>query len=100
MRVGDMAVSVDVVRSVSKLACINVLEEEIEAVTKDLNAILHWVEQLNEVDVTNSEPMKITSHTLPERADEIQQAPGVESILANAPDSVDSWFAVPKIVCS
>jgi aspartyl-tRNA(Asn)/glutamyl-tRNA(Gln) amidotransferase subunit C len=94
-----MAIAADDVRGISKLANISISDAEIESVGNDLNLILHWIEQLNEVDTTGVDLLDSAGQSVPERPDVVQQAPGADNILANAPDSVDSWFAVPKIIC-
>jgi aspartyl-tRNA(Asn)/glutamyl-tRNA(Gln) amidotransferase subunit C len=93
-----MTIEAKDVRWISKLANISVPEEEIETIGKDLNFILHWIDQLNEVDTSDIDLLDPAGRSAPEREDSVQPAPGVDSILANAPDSVDSWFAVPKII--
>ena len=52
-----MSVDQATVRRVAKLARIKVKEENVERLAGELNSILHWIEQLNEVDVKGVEPM-------------------------------------------
>jgi aspartyl-tRNA(Asn)/glutamyl-tRNA(Gln) amidotransferase subunit C len=51
-----MSVDQATVRRVAKLARIKVKEENVERLAGELNSILHWIEQLNEVDVEGVEP--------------------------------------------
>jgi aspartyl-tRNA(Asn)/glutamyl-tRNA(Gln) amidotransferase subunit C len=65
----------------------------------ELNAILGWVEQLAEVDVTGVEPMtSVTPMALKRRADEVTDGNRQRDILANAPDAREGFFTVPKVV--
>lgn len=94
-----MSVDTDTVRRVARLARIAVAEEELEPLAGELNTILHWVEQLGEVDVEGVEPMtSVTPMALKQRADEITDGNRRDDILANAPDAREGFFAVPKVV--
>ena len=64
-----------------------------------LNSILDWVEQLNEVNTDNVEPLSnISSSILPKREDISKDTNSSEEILENAPDKLEGFFAVPKVV--
>lgn len=94
-----MTVSNDDVRKVAKLARIALPEDQVEPMTKELNGILNWIEQLGEVDVDGVEPMTSVVHTsLPMRDDEITDGNIRDKVLANAPRSEDGFFVVPKVV--
>ena len=67
--------------------------------SKDLNSILDWVEQLNEVNTDKVEPLSnISSSILPKREDLSNDVNSSEEILENAPDKLEGFFAVPKVV--
>ena len=75
------------------------LYKESEDYIKDLNSILDWVEQLNEVNTENVEPLSnISSSILPKREDVSNDTNSSEEILENAPDKLEGFFAVPKVV--
>jgi len=94
-----MSVDADTVRKVAKLARIAVQDHEVEPFAKELSGILDWVEQLQEVDVTGVEPMtSAVPMRLKRREDEITDGDRRDDILANAPDSREGFFAVPKVV--
>lgn len=94
-----MSVDTETVRRVARLARIAVEEDELEPLAGELNTILHWVEQLNEVDVEGVEPMtSVTPMALKRRADEVTDGDRRDDILANAPDTREGFFAVPKVV--
>jgi aspartyl-tRNA(Asn)/glutamyl-tRNA(Gln) amidotransferase subunit C len=95
----SMSVDIDTVRKVARLARIHEPEERLEALTGELNGILGWIEQLNEVDVDGVEPMtSAVAMTLPLRADEVVDGGIPALVTANAPRSEDGFFVVPKVV--
>ena len=87
------------VRYVSALAKLELAPEELESFTSQLNRILDYMDQLNELDTSSVEP---TSHVLPLknvlREDEVGHSLPVEEILANAPEQDRGHFVVPKII--
>jgi aspartyl-tRNA(Asn)/glutamyl-tRNA(Gln) amidotransferase subunit C len=94
-------VSVDknTVRKVARLARIAVPEERLEPSAKELNSILAWIEQLNEVDVEGVEAMTTpVKMTLPMRDDVVADGDIRDQVLANAPKAEDGFFVVPKVV--
>ncbi len=94
-----MSVSTDDVRKVARLSRIAVPEERLEALAGELNAILDWIEQLGEVDVSGEAPMtSVVDARLPMREDIVTDGNKVDEILANAPRSEDGFFVVPKSV--
>lgn len=94
-----MSIDKDTAARVAKLARIKVEEDALPALAQEFNTILGFIEQLNEVDVDGVEPMtSVTPQRLKRRADEVTQGNMPEKILANAPDSREGFFAVPKVV--
>jgi aspartyl-tRNA(Asn)/glutamyl-tRNA(Gln) amidotransferase subunit C len=94
-----MSIDTDTVRKVAHLARIAVREDELAPLAAELNAILGWVEQLSEVDVTGIEPMtSVTPMALKRRADVVTDGNRQADILANAPDAREGFFTVPKVV--
>jgi len=94
-----MAIDKDTVIKVARLARIAVNDDEAESLRGELNTILGFVEQLNEVDVSGVEPMTAVVHMpMKKRADVVTEGDQVERILANAPAREGSFFAVPKVV--
>lgn len=94
-----MSVDKETVKRVARLARIAVSDEEAESLKGELNTILGFVEQLNEVDVTGVEPM---TAVIPMRArmreDVVTDGEIADKIVANAPARADAFFAVPKVV--
>ena len=94
-----MSVDADTVRRIGRLARIRIEEEEVAKYQDELNAILGFVEQLSEVDVSGVEPMtSVTPMTLRRREDKITDGGIADRIVKNAPLSEDNFFMVPKVV--
>jgi len=94
-----MSVDQATVRKVAHLARISVRDEELGALQGELNAILAFVEQLGDLDVTGVEPMTgVIPLNLPMRADVVTDGHYPERILANAPETEGGFFTVPKVV--
>lgn len=94
-----MSVTQDDVKRIAALARIAEPADRLEALTDELNGILDWVEQLNEVDVDGVEPLATAAPTtLPRREDEISDGDKRDDVLANAPRSEEGFFVVPKSV--
>ena len=94
-----MSVTKDDVRKVARLARIEVAEDRLDPLVGELNGILGWIEQLNEVDVDGVEAMTTpVEMVLPWRDDAITDGNRQADILANAPRTQDGFFVVPKVV--
>ena len=94
-----MSVDAATVKRVAHLARIRIPEENVEALQGELNAILGFVEQLNEVDVSGVEPMtSVQPMPMKKREDRTTDGRIADDVLANAPERVDYYFLVPKVV--
>lgn len=94
-----MSVDIAMVRKVARLSRIAVAEERLAPLAEELNGILAWIEQLNEVDVTGVEPMtSAVAASLPMRDDVVSDGGLRDQVLANAPRAEDGFFVVPKVV--
>ena len=94
-----MSVDTATVRRVARLARIKVTNDEAERMTNELNSILGFVEQLNEVDVAGVEPMtSVVSVKMRRRQDVVTDGEDAAAITLNAPVSEDHFFLVPKVV--
>ena len=94
-----MSVDLQTVKRVARLARIAVSEEDAERMTGELNAILGFVEQLNEVDVSGVEPMtSVIPMEMKERQDVVTDGAKAADIVANAPATEENFFLVPKVV--
>jgi aspartyl-tRNA(Asn)/glutamyl-tRNA(Gln) amidotransferase subunit C len=94
-----MSVSNEQVRHIARLARIAMSDEEIERLAPELNNILGWVEQLQEVDVEGIEPMTaVIPNQLRLRDDVVTDGGKRDDVLANAPAAEHGFFAVPKVI--
>ena len=94
-----MSIDTQTARKVAHLARIRVDEDELPALAGEFNAILGFIEQLQEVDVEGVEPMtSVTPQRLTRRADVVSDGDQQAKVLANAPDAREGFFAVPKVV--
>ena len=94
-----MAIDAATVRKVAHLARIKTPEDRLEPLAQELNGILNWIEQLNEVDVQGVEPMTSNvAQPLRLREDVVTDGDKVEAVLSNAPKSADGFYVVPKVV--
>jgi aspartyl-tRNA(Asn)/glutamyl-tRNA(Gln) amidotransferase subunit C len=87
------------VAHIATLARIRVPEADLDALAGELDQILHWVEQLGEVDTSAVAPMSgVGRAQLPRRADRVSDGDCRDAVLANAPEAAGGFFAVPKVV--
>ena len=94
-----MSVDAATVRRIAHLARIAVADEEVEHVRGEINAVLAFVEQLAEVDVSGVEPMtSVTPMEMKKRADVVTDGGIRDDVLKNAPATEDGFFLVPKVV--
>jgi len=94
-----MSVDIETVKRVARLARIAVDEEAAARMTGELNTILGFVEQLDEVDVEGVEPMtSVIPMEMRKRQDVITDGGKADDIVANAPATEDHFFMVPKVV--
>lgn len=94
-----MAVDRETTRRVAHLARIRVEEDQLDALAGELSRILAFAEQLAEVDVEGVEPMtSVTPMRLKRRADVVTDGNIRDEVLANAPETREGFFVVPKVV--
>ncbi len=94
-----MSVTKDDVRKVARLSRIAVPEQRLDSLADELNGILGWIDQLNEVDIEGVEPMtSVVEANLPMRKDVVTDGNKRDEVLANAPKTDDGFFVVPKSV--
>lgn len=94
-----MQVDEATVRHIARLARLKVEDKEVAALEGELSAILQWVEQLEEVDTKDVEPMTSAVETeMTKRADVVNKGDIADDITKNAPLQEDHFFMVPKVV--
>ncbi|WP_144186165.1 Asp-tRNA(Asn)/Glu-tRNA(Gln) amidotransferase subunit GatC [Elioraea rosea] len=97
-----MSLDADTIRRIAMLARIRVGEDEVAKLQGELNGILAWIEQLNEVDTDGVTPLSGASRlALRMREDAVTDGDIRDKVLANAPERIGpdgAFFAVPKVV--
>ena len=84
---------------IAKLSRIKIEDDEVDELSSQLSSIVDWVEQLNEVDTENVEPLSnVSMSKLPLRKDIVSIENNSKEVLSNAPDKLENYFAVPKVV--
>ena len=87
------------VRRIAKLARIAVPESDIAPLQAQLNSILGWIEQLNEVDIDGVEPLAGAAHMAMRLREDVVTDGGIaELVLGNAPARAGAFYTVPKVV--
>lgn len=94
-----MSVDIATVKRVARLARLALSEDEAVLFQSELNAILGFVEQMNEIDVTDIEPLtSVVAQSMKMREDVVADGFYPDRILANAPAADDDFFMVPKVI--
>ncbi len=94
-----MALDRATVANIAKLARIKVPDSELDGLADELSNILGWIEQLNEVDIADVAPMtSVVAVDLPARQDVVTDGGFAAKIVANAPESFEHYFVVPKVI--
>lgn len=96
-------VAAEDVRRVAELAYLELTAEEETRMQRDLNAILGYIDQLNELDTSRVEPMAQVAEAQGNapaslRADEVRPSLARETVMAAAPDTDGTFFKVPKVI--
>lgn len=94
-----MSIDQNTVARIARLARIDVPEEKLAPMADELGNILKFVEQLAEVDTDGVEPMtSVVAMEAPQREDVVNDGNDRDGVTANAPDSVEGFYVVPKVV--
>lgn len=94
-----MSVDLPTVRRIATLARIALPDDEVEHLQGELNAILRFVAELDEVNVEGVEPMtSVIPMRLRTRPDVVNDGGIADKIVANAPVTEDGYFVVPKVI--
>jgi len=94
-----MEVDEATVRRIAQLARIEITDDEANSLKGGLSAILQWVEQLEEVDTDNVEPMtRVVPISLKQREDVVTDGEKAGDVVANAPMTDDDFYVVPTVV--
>ncbi len=94
-----MALNQQTIQNLSWLARLKLPAEREDKILNDLQSILDWVEQLKQVDVEGVEPLvSVTQGIAPMREDVVTEGGQQSDLMANAPESVQGFYVVPKVV--
>ena len=94
-----MTIDLKTVKKISKLARISVDSEKAKKLENDLNSIFEFIEKLNQLDTSKSEPLtSVVDAKLQLRKDEIKSGNIRDEVLKNSPDKNKDFFVVPKVV--
>ena len=87
------------VAKIARLSRIKIEDDKLESLAGELNNILGWVEQLEEVNTDNVLPMaSVVDVKLRWRTDEVTDGGKRDSVLKNSPNHEYGFFAVPKVI--
>lgn len=94
-----MAIDQETVKRVAFLSRLKIEDDKIQATESEFNKILNWVEQLNEVNTDNVEPLvSVNESYITCREDKVTDGNQAQAVLANAPQAEYGYFVVPKVV--
>ena len=94
-----MSLDKEAIQKLGRLARIAVDDTQAGQLSAELSGVLSWIEQLQEVDISDVAPMtSVLESQARLRADEIDDGHDPERVLANAPDEMKGYFAVPKVI--
>lgn len=94
-----MKITRETLRKIAHLARLDFEEEGEQKMIQDLSEILTWVNQLNEVDTQDIEPLTNMSHEVNVmREDKVENQLDHDRGLKNAPKKDDDYFRVPKVI--
>ena len=94
-----MSIDKDTVKHISKLARISLDEKNVDSLSKDLTAIMKFIENLNKLNTDKTAPLtSIINASLKSRKDEVKDGKIRDQILKNSPEKNDEFFVVPKVI--
>ena len=95
----ESIVDIPTVNKIARLSRLNIPEASKQNLTNDLNNILGFVAQLDEVNTSEVKPLaSVTGHKLPLRSDKVTDGKIEDLVLKNAPESTSGFFVVPKVI--
>lgn len=87
------------IKKVARLARIEVAENDLENLSKQVGGIINWVEQLNEVDTSQTEALtSVCNINLRLAEDKISDGNIADNVLRNAKNPLYGYFSVPKVI--
>jgi len=94
-----MSIDKDTVKHISKLAKISLDEKKVDNLSKDLSAIMEFIEELNKINTDKIEALtSIIDTSLKTRKDDVKDGKIRDQILKNSPEKNEEFFVVPKVI--
>ena len=94
-----MSLDKSTLERVAYLSRIKINSSKIDKMVQELNNIMKWIEELNEVNIDNVEPMTgVPNMTLREREDKVNDGGYEDKIVSNSQQKIDNSFTVPKVI--
>ncbi len=94
-----MKIDKETLEKIAHLARLEIAEEDVPRMLKDMSKMVSFVEKLKEVNTEGVEPLTTMSHEVNVlREDEVKNQLSKEDVLKNAPDKDDNFFKVPKVL--
>lgn len=97
-----MPITREDVLKIAELSRLELTGDEVDAFTEQLGSILNHIDKLNELDTSNVEPLSPTTasgdNDYTRRDDIVEPSLGQQTAVANAPDTSDGYFKVPKVI--
>ena len=94
-----MSVDTNTVKKIASLARLAITEEDASRLAPELGNILHWIEQLEQVDTAGIEPMTAVIPNHLRLRDDVVNDGGIrDALMQNAPQGEHGFFTVPKVI--
>lgn len=94
-----MSITKETVTKIARLARLHVEENDKEHLAGEIGSIMAWIEQLSEVNTDGITPLtSVVDMEMHQREDVVSDGGYADKVLKNAPESVEGFFVVPKIV--
>jgi aspartyl-tRNA(Asn)/glutamyl-tRNA(Gln) amidotransferase subunit C len=92
-------ITTEIVTKIARLARLHMEENDKARVAGEINSIMTWIEQLSEVNTDGIEPLtSVVDMEMYQRPDVVTDGGYAEAVLKNAPEKVEGFFVVPKVV--
>lgn len=94
-----MSIDNETVKKIAFLSRLRIDNDKIDATKDEFNKIITWIENLNEVNTDNVEPLiSVNDLHIQFREDKVTDGNYRDKVLTNAPSAEYDYFAVPKVV--
>lgn len=87
------------VRKVARLGRLALSDAQLDRMGTQITGIMKWIDQLAEVNTDNVEPLaNVANIELKLRTDEVTDGGNAQNVLSNAPEEMQGFYVVPKVV--